>query len=232
MWQQVERILGEAAARSVESVAAFMPGLLALLTILLLAVVVAVVARMIVLRALRGLDFDRHAAHWGRDAFGEWYPTRGLSSFAARAVQWTILLIGLLTGLIALGAAMPAEFALSIFRYLPHLIAALIVLIVGTVLAQFLSRAVLIGAVNMQIQSARALSLFVRWLLLIVAGSMALEQLGIGRQILLLAFGILFGGIILAAALAVGLGGKDVVARALERQYQQQEKTGRPADHV
>jgi hypothetical protein len=187
---------------------------------------------VIVLRALRGVDFDQRASQWGMGALGDWTHTKGLSLFVARAVQWTILILGLLTGLTALDAAMPAEFALSIFRYVPHLIAAGIVLVVGTILAQFLSRAVLIGAVNMQIQSARALSLFVRWLLIIIAASMALDQLAIGRQVVLLAFGILFGGIILAAALAIGLGAKDAVGRALERQMARTDKTGPPIDHI
>jgi hypothetical protein len=232
MWTQVENILAEAARRSVESVAAYMPGLLALMMILLGAVVVAVIARIVVLRGLRGVEFDRRASQWGMGAFGDWSRSRGLSALIARAVQWTILILGLLTGLTALDAVMPAEFALSIFRYVPHLMAAGIVLVVGAVLAQFLSRTVLIGAVNMQVQSARALSLFVRWMVLIVAASMALDQLGIGRQIVVLAFGLLFGGIILAAALAIGLGAKDVVGRALERQIQRSDKPGPPIDHI
>jgi hypothetical protein len=230
---QVEDILAEAARRSVESVAAFMPGVLALMMILLAAIVIGVIARVVVLRMLRGLDFDQRASQWGMGAFGEFSHNRSLSAFIARAVQWIILVLGLLTGLTALDAAMPAEFALSIFRYVPLLFSAIAVLVVGSILAQFLSRAVLIGAVNMQIQFARALSLFVRWLLLIVAASMALEQLNIGHHIVVLAFGLLFGGIILAAALAVGLGAKDVIARALERQLlERRDKTGPPIDHV
>ena len=76
----------------------------------------------------------------------------------------------------------------------------------------------LISAVNLQIQWARLLSLGVKWLVLVLAGAMALEHLGIGGQIVRLAFGILFGGIVLALALAVGLGSKDMVSRSLERQ--------------
>jgi hypothetical protein len=50
---------------------------------------------------------------------------------------------------------------------------------------------------------------------------MALEHLGIGGRILTLAFGIAFGGIALALALAVGLGSKDAVSRSLERQLRE-----------
>jgi hypothetical protein len=57
----------------------------------------------------------------------------------------------------------------------------------------------------------------VKWLVMIVAAAMALDHVGIGRSVLLLAFGILFGGAVLAVALAVGLGARDCVSRGLER---------------
>jgi hypothetical protein len=232
MWAQIERIMSEAAGRIVTSVAAFMPGVLALVTILVVAGVLAMIVRQIIVKALQGLEFDRRASQWGLNAFAEWSPTKSITMVVARGVQWTILVLGALVGLTALDAAMPSRFALSVFDYLPHVVAALIVLVIGSVLAQFLSRAVLIGAVNMRIHSARALSLAVKWMLLIVSASMALEQLGIGRQILLLAFGILFGGVVLATSLAIGLGAKDAVGRAIDRQLQSPTKAGDHLDHV
>ena len=60
---------------------------------------------------------------------------------------------------------------------------------------------------------------------------MALDHIGIGRTVLLLAFGILFGGIVLAIALAVGLGARDVVTRALERQLREPARDDK-LDHV
>jgi len=91
---------------------------------------------------------------------------------------------------------------------------------------------VLIGAVNMRMQSARLLSLAVKWLVLLVTIAMVLDHLGIGRTILFLAFGILFGGVVLAAALALGLGAKDAVARALERQVREPPPAEDKVDHV
>jgi hypothetical protein len=102
---------------------------------------------------------------------------------------------------------------------------------VGGVLARYLARAVLIGAVNMGVQYARLLSLTVRWLVLIVATAMALDHLGIGRTVLLLAFGIVFGGVVLAIALAVGLGARDVVSRELARQLREPARDDK-LDHV
>ena len=107
------------------------------------------------------------------------------------------MILGLLVSLTALNATIPSRLALSVFEYVPHLLAALMILVVGAIAARFLARSALIGAVNMQIQSARLLSLAVKWLVLLVAVAMALDHLGIGRSVLLLAFAILFGGIVL-----------------------------------
>jgi hypothetical protein len=232
MWGEVERALRQAATRIVDDVANFLPGALVLIVLLAGALIVAVVFRYVVLRALRGLEFDRRADLLGVSALAEWSPARSPSQLIAAAVYWTILLIGLLIGLTALDAAIPSQFALTVFQYLPHLAAAVLIMVVGGLLARFLARAVLIGAVNMQIQSARLLSLAVKWLVLIVAAAMALEHVGIGRTILLMAFGIVFGGIVLAIALALGLGAKDVVSRALARQLREPGPPGDKLDHV
>jgi len=76
---------------------------------------------------------------------------------------------------------------------------------------------VLIGAVNMQLQSARLLSLGVKWMVMVLTVAMVLDQLAIGGSVLRLAFAILFGGIVLALALAVGLGSKELVSRTWEQ---------------
>jgi hypothetical protein len=72
----------------------------------------------------------------------------------------------------------------------------------------------------MNLQYARLLSLGMKWLVLVLAAAMALDRLSIGGVIVELAFGILFGGIVLALALAIGLGSRDMVSRSLERDAQ------------
>ena len=119
-----------------------------------------------------------------------------------------------------------------LFSYIPNVLAALIVLVVGILTARFLGRSVLISAVNMKLQSARLLSVGVKWLVLVLAGAMALEHLGIGGNIVTLSFGILFGGIVLALALAVGLGSKDMVSRSWEQQSQPEKETEEHVHHL
>lgn len=230
MVEEIRRALGLAGTRIVDGIANFLPGLLVFLLLLVAALILAAIVRYAVLRALNGLHFDRRAELLGV-SLAEWTPSGSASKFVASAAYWTILLTGLLLGLTALDAALPSQFATAVLQYVPHLVAALAILVIGAVIARFLARAVLIEAVNMGIQSARLLSLAVKWMVLIVAAAMALDHISVGRTAMLLAFGIVFGGIVLAAALAVGLGAKDVVSRALERQIRQPSNEDK-LDHV
>ena len=232
MWAQVEDILRQATSQIVANVANFLPGVLVSLMLILVTVVVAVLARVVLLRTLRGLDLDRRAELWGLEALLGWSASTSPSQTAARVVFWAIVILGLLVSLTALNATIPSRLALSVFEYLPHLLAGLMVLFGGAVAARFLARSVLIGAVNMQIQSARLLSLAVKWLVLLIAVAMALDHLGIGRSVMLLAFAILFGGIVFAAALAVGLGARDVVARTLEQRLREPPRRDDTVNHV
>jgi len=230
MWAEVDQILRQATDRIVGD---FLPSALVTLLLIVAAVVIAVAVRMILARMLRGLEFDRWAERLDLPGAAGWSSAMSPSQAVARFAFWVVLVLGLLVSLTALNASIPSMLALSVFEYLPHLLAALLILIAGVVVARFLARSVLIGAVNQQMQSARFLSLAVKWLVLLIAVAMALDHLGIGRSILLLAFGIFFGGVVLAGSLAVGLGARDVVSRTLERQFYGSTRSGvDKIDHV
>ena len=230
MVEQFEAALRLAGGRIAEGIANFLPGALVFVVLLFVALVFAVVLRYALQRALTGLDFDRRAELSGI-SLATWTPSGSATALIASAAYWTVLAIGLLVGLTALDAALPSQFAVSVLQYVPHLLAAFLILIAGGVVARFLAHAVLVGAVNMGMQYARALSLLVKWLVLIVAAAMALDHIGLGRTVLLLAFGILFGGVVLAGALAVGLGARDAVSRALEQTRREQKRDDK-LDHV
>jgi hypothetical protein len=218
MWNHANQILNQAAERISRKMADFLPSLLALLLVLALTVLVAWIVQGMVRRSLRRFDFDRRAGLWGFSAITEWSPAGSPSLLMARLAFWAVILLGSMVGVGVLNADLTNMLLIRLFAYLPNVVAAVFILIVGTVLARFLARGILISAVNMQLQSARLLSLGVKWLVMVLTGAMALEHLGIGGDIVRLFFGILFGGIVLALALAVGLGSKDMVSRSWERQ--------------
>ncbi|MGQ0539915.1 MAG: mechanosensitive ion channel family protein [Gemmatimonadaceae bacterium] len=237
MWSQVGQALNESMSRVLAGLASILPGAAALLLALLVAVLIGVAVRWLLWRLLRTMRFDERVESIGFTPVAEWSPAKSPSLLVARFAYWVIILLGLLIGLAAIDANQMSTMMGRVLTYLPNVFVAVILVLLGGVLARFLSRSVLIGAVNMQIQSARLLSAGVRWMVLVLAVAMALDHLSIGGDVLKLAFGILFGGIVLALALAVGLGSKEMVSRTWEQQADRRtgsaELSGvRGGDHV
>ncbi len=224
MWNQVEIALNESARRIITGVVNLLPGFVALVVALLVSAVLAGIVGFLLRRSLRGVDFDARAARWGLDGLAQFSPSKSPAILVVRFVSWCIILVGFLIGIAAFDATLTSRMVLRLFAYLPNLLAAILLLVGGTIVARFLARGVLIGAVNMNVQYARLLSLGVKWLVLVLTAAMALDHLGIGGKIVDLAFAILFGGIVLALALAVGLGSKDLVSRSLERQTSREDE--------
>jgi len=147
----------------------------------------------------------------------EWTPSHSPTELVARASFWGCLLLGLIIGVSAFDASYATgQRSHLASSYLTHAVGAILLLVAGNLIARFLARTVLIGAVNAQLQYARFLALGVKWLVLVVTAAMILDHLQIGGNVVELAFGILFGGIVLTLALAVGLGSRDLVSRSLE----------------
>jgi len=134
-------------------------------------------------------------------------------------------------GVDALDLPATANLMSAILGFLPHVIAAILVGLLGILLANFSGEAVLIAAVNAQIQGARFMANMVRWGVIIFTGAMVLTQLGIAKEIVVAAFSIIFGGIVLAMAIAVGLGGRTIAKEALERRLRR-EKAGDEFTHI
>jgi hypothetical protein len=217
MWQQVSQALNQSVTRVATRIATLLPGFLALVVALLVSLLVAWAIGFILRRSLRSFDFDGKVATW--DLPGTHSESgRSPTDLAVRIVGWTVIILGFLVGINAFEATLTSQFVAQLFAYLPNVIAAGLVLLVGGIAARFFSRSVLIGAVNLNVQYAHLLSVGLKWLILVLAGAMALNHLEIGGKIVDEAFAILFGGIVLTLALAVGLGARDLVSRSLERQ--------------
>jgi hypothetical protein len=69
-----------------------------------------------------------------------------------------------------------------------------------------------------------------RWGVLLVAVAMALEQLGIARNIVVVGFGLSLGGVVLAGAIAFGLGAKDLAKAYLEQRLSERTRHQSPDD--
>ena len=218
MWIQIQQALNESTSRAIGEIASLLPGLAALIVALLVSCILAWIIVFLLHRSLVRIHFDEQLVVWGFQNVAEWSPSHTPTLLVTRVVGWFIILVGFLIGVSAFDATLTSRLVERLFAYLPNVLAALILLVAGNFAARFLSRSVLIGAVNMNLQYARLLSVGVKWMVLVLTLAMALDHLSIGGRIVYLAFAILFGGIVFALSLAVGLGSKDLISRSLERE--------------
>jgi uncharacterized membrane protein len=195
---------------------AILPGILAFFVALVVFTVIGMALSAMLRRGLKWVRMDERIARERGEV--DWGPSTSPSALAARVSFWACVLLGLIIGVSAFDAsyATAATLPISLLPYLTHAVGAVFLLIAGNLIARYLARTVLIGAVNAQLQYARFLSLGVKWLVLVLTAAMVLDHLQIGGNVVELAFGILFGGIVLTLALAVGLGSRDLVSRSLE----------------
>jgi hypothetical protein len=218
MWNQIRLALNESTSRVIKQIANLLPGIAALIVALLVAGILAWIITFLLRRSLRRIHFDERLSTWGLQSLAHWSASETPTVLVTRLVWWIIMLVGFLIGISAFDATLTPRFFERLFGYLPNVFAALILLFAGNMAARFLSRSVLIGAVNMNLQYARLLSAGVKWMVLVLTLAMVLDHLSIGGRIVYLAFAILFGGIVLALSIAVGLGSKDLISRSLERE--------------
>jgi hypothetical protein len=234
MWEQVKQALDQSTAKFLTGLAHLLPGVVALVVAVLISILLAWMLAIVVRRLLASMHFDDQLNRWGFASLGEWSPMNSPTRLVSRTVACVVVITGFLIGIAAFDAESTYLLVRSVFAYIPDIVGAILVLSVGSIVASFLARSVLIGAVNLNLQYARLLSVGVKWLVIVLAVAMALEHLQIAPGIVELAFGILFGGIVLTLVLAVGLNSKELVTKSFERDAKEtsSENVEEPFRHV
>jgi hypothetical protein len=195
---------------------AFAPNFLAMLLLLLAGAVLAGATRLTFGFLLPRLGIDRFAERSGlRGLATRGGVVRPISAVVALALGWLVMTVFVLLAVAALDVRVAVDFVSRAFAWLPHLLVALVVLIAGGLVAGFVRRSVLIAAVNAGLASARLAGAGAYAAVLVLFGAIALEQIGLGIRVVLVAFAILFGGVVLALALAFGLAGRELAGEAL-----------------
>ena len=219
MWQHMSDALHQSVLRVTSLLISVLPGLLAFIIAVAFMAGLGILFSYLIRKALTAAKFDDRMARNNASSIADFAPHHSPTLLAGRVTFWGCILLGIVIGIISLDASYAASSVLStsLLPYFSRYFGALVLLFVGNLIARFLARTVLIGAVNNQLQYARFLSMGVKWLVLVLTAAMVLDHLQVGGNIIELAFGILFGGIVLTLSLAIGLGSRDLVTRSLER---------------
>jgi hypothetical protein len=227
--RQFNEALVEATRRVITGVCSFFPSFLAFVFTAIAFSIAGIALGALVGRVLRAIDLDGRLRRRGTSWIAIWARDSSPALWVQRGIAWSGITLGWLLGLVALGAGMKSPLVLNLVAYIPRLVTASVILVLGHLLARFLARGVLISAVNKQICSASLLAAGTRWLIMIFVVAMVFEHLRVGSEIVRLAFALLLGGLALTAAIAVGLGAKNMVCCSLEKLAQDEHAFGAKA---
>jgi hypothetical protein len=195
-----------------------LPRLLALVTFLLIGLAMAWLVRVLTVRVLTAFRFDRLCERLRLDQpLAQAGIKQPASVVLGRILFWTVFLLFAFMGVDAVNLPATANLISQIVGFLPNVLAAALVLLIGVLSANFFAEAALIAAVNAQLQEARIVASLVRWGILLFTFAMVLTQLGIAKEIVISAFSITFGGVVFSLALGVGLGIRHLMREVIER---------------
>jgi len=229
-WQE---IMIESFHKFLGKVATFLPNFLALVAILIIGLLLAWVGKVLLLRFLKALQFDKISDRWGlTHILSKGGMAFSGAHFLSRFFYWVIVIITFILAINALEIRATQTLVAHLLNYLPRLFTTILILAVGYVAAIFLSQAALIAAVNAQIDAAKLISRAIRWFILILSLTMALYHLGIADDVVVAAFSITFGGIALALAIAFGWGGRELAREFLEKICRRKEGKKQEQDHI
>jgi hypothetical protein len=219
MAQMIADAVGQAWTNFLQSVVLYLPRVLATLSIVLAGWLIAAVLRAVTRVVLRWLRFDALTERAGLAQALRSADLPPASTLAGSVVFWLVFVGFLLSGVDVLGLTALQGLVVGFGEFVPRLIVALAILAVGFVVANFAWRATLLAAVNARMSSPRLLSSAVRFLILILAVAMALEQIAVAQTVVLTAFAIAFGAVMIGMAIAFGIGGGAIARRFLEQQF-------------
>lgn len=193
----------------------YLPRIITAAIILLVGYIIARVLRALVTKGLRAVHFDDLTDRAGVGRALERAGTRmDAAAVLAAIVFWWVLLIFVELAVDNLGLTAITAFINSLLGYLPNIFVAILILIIGALIANLVADVVLAAASRAGLTTASLLANVARWAILVFAFLAALTQLNVAQNMIFILFAALVGMAALAGGLALGLGGVDA-ARSL-----------------
>ncbi len=202
----------------VHRTAAFLPRLAMALVVVLIGYLLAKLARFAVERALRAMNLNVLTERAGTDNFLAQAGLRGdTCTLFGLVAFWLVILESLVEAFQNLGFTYITDLLHRIVLFTPNLLIAMLVVIFGSYCARFIGNAVENFCLQAQVPDGDMLSRIARYIVLAFVIMIALSQVEVGGEIVQHTFLIILAGLMLALALAFGLGGRDWAASLLQR---------------
>ncbi len=197
----------------------YIPQIIGAIIILIIGYIVAVVLQKVVARILQAVGFDGWMERGGIKQFFDRAQTRETpATVIGKLVFWFVFIIAITMATDALGIPQVSAVLAQLVAYIPSIIAAILILILAALLANFVASLVR-GATGSDFLATAA-----RVVIIVYAVFAALTQLGIAVPLTAPTFLIVLGAVALAAAIAFGIGGREVARDIIEKAYNRGEE--------
>jgi small-conductance mechanosensitive channel len=198
----------------------YIPQLIGAIIILIVGYIVAKILQAVVSRVLQAIGFDSWMERGGIKQFLDRAQTRETpATVLGKLVFWFVFIIAIVMATDALGIRQVSAVLSQLIAYIPNVIAAVLILILAALLANFLA-SIVRGATGSDL-----LSNIARYAIIVYAAFAALTQLGIAVQLTAPTFLIILGAVALAAAIAFGFGAQGVARDIVEKAYERRDET-------
>jgi hypothetical protein len=210
-WQVV---LLEPAKTVLSQISQFLVNVLLMVIILIIGWIIAKIIKTLVTKLLRAIKLDQLSDRIDLDSvLAKGGISYSLSELISVICYWLALLITFVVAINAIGLTVAADLLNRIVLYVPNIIAAVFILILGMFVATLLSNIVKTAANNAGVSQAKLLGKVVEVVVIIFAVAITLEQLGIAAKVIELTITVVLASLGLGVALAFGLGCRDLAAK-------------------
>ncbi len=221
--------LGDQLNQGFAEIGEFVPRLAAAIGILMVGFVIAKMIERGTAWTLRRIGFDRLMREGGvTEALARAGTALDPSGVTAKLVFWALMLLVIILGANALGVSAVSVLFGELLAYIPNVVAAVIVLVLGILLGEFMKDLVLASAGSLA--GAPALARGAKIAVILLAGFMALEQLDVAQDIVLVFFIAVVGAAALATGIAFGIGGREVAAEIVRDWHRRSKRTAERAE--
>ncbi len=223
--------ISESLQQALDDLIGFLPRLIGFLIILVIGLLVAKALQKLVAVGLEKVGADRALrSGTGGEYVQRLLPDVSPSEVIGRVVFWFVFLGALSIAISSLGLAVLNDFVADVFNYLPNVIAAILILVLAVPIAGGLAK--LADRAFGDTPTGKLMTTAAPALVMGIAVFMVLNQLRIATDIVTITYAALMGAVALGAALAFGLGGRDVASRMLEEAYRRgQAERARSSGH-
>lgn len=209
----INNILGDTISNSLASIITFVPRLISGLIVLLIGIIIASFLKQLLEELFKFTKFENLLARYGVPESKE---NANWSSILAEIVRWFIIIVFLIPAADMWGLGKFVVVLNGLLVFLPNVIIAVLILLVGFVFARLVHDLILASVRGLSRESASTVARVGKWAVLVFVFLVVLNQLGIASDLIRILFGGIVAMVALAGGLAFGLGGKDAAKEMIE----------------